>query len=121
MRWEYQRGERSAWNRSHRWGRVGRVEWDLDTSNRNRLSVSLLGVSEELEPGDARADEHAYLVGGVPQRAEPMPARPPWKSFRNQDDRAHVSISWSNGNSDPVWALYFDCWVPRSIGRRLPR
>jgi hypothetical protein len=32
---------------------------------------------------------------------------------------ARVGLSWDNGNSDPVWAVYTRVPVPGFIGRRL--
>ena len=31
-----------------------------------------------------------------------------------------VNLDWSNGNSDPVWAVWHRIRVPRRLGRRVP-
>lgn len=117
MRWEHNKDE--SWNKGHHWGYLGGLEWDWNPSNRNRLRIEFAHISENLSPGDPRATIHHKIDddSGTIVTTDREDAR--W-SFIPHNDRAHVAITFGNGNSDPVLALYFDIWVPTSIGRKLP-
>jgi hypothetical protein len=91
-----------------RHGTARGVEWELDLGMRNRLHVKPWGISEQVPVG-------------TPGSVVPLPEQRPDVAFVEHDDRAHWSITWGNGNSDPVWGLYFDTRVPRWLGRRLER
>lgn len=91
-----------------RHGKVGEsFEWEIDTSNRNRLMFAAYGAGNLVD-----TEEDATEVYTSPSGAA---------YFRNDDTRADLSLTWGSGYSDPVWALYLKCWVPTWIGRRLKR
>lgn len=91
---------------------MAEFEWNWD--NRNRLQLSAYGVEDTVGPWVAGAERHEILL-----KPEYPGSRTIWTLYR--PNRARIGITWGNGNSDPVWGIYFTCWVPKRIGRRLER
>jgi hypothetical protein len=89
-------------------GRRGPLEWDIDTRNRNRLRFDGCAVIDAVATM-AEATEVHYLGPD----AEPC-------YLRHDANRGDFSLSFGNGNSDPVWRVDLRCWVPKWIGMRLP-
>jgi hypothetical protein len=80
-----------------------RVEWDVSTDNRNRPHLSFYSVDREVPEAAA---EVSFEVRGEQRH------------YRTDPNAVHGSLTFGNGNSDPVWGIYFDVWAPRFLARR---
>lgn len=46
--------------------------------------------------------------------------RPHFSLYWSDHDRVGLGLSWGNGNSDPVFNITLELWVPPWIERHLP-
>lgn len=84
---------------------ANRVEWSLDTDNRNRLQFSAYKMETVVDDPALANDSHTRPDGETTLFAVDL-------------NHLHVSLTFGSYSSDPVWGIYAEVWVPRWIQRR---